>query len=166
MEEVAVPAPPGLLPFPSRAAWSFTHLYNGDDGHEFPVYTSTAYYDGAIGVILDRDDNLATSKPLVQVAGSKRGRRWSIAGKGKFFEVPVELVEGWALRYGGRRGSDFLFEIVDAPNANVVQVVQAVQVSEVDFLRGFTVKGVLVTGLPGSQAGVIRYRVEDKRVRR
>lgn len=166
VEEVAVLAPPSLEPFPVRATWSCTHLYDGDDGHQLPVFTSAAYYHGAVGVILDHEDNLATSKPIVQVLGAKRGRRWSIAGGGKFFRVPVELVEAWALRYGGRKGVDFVFEIVDKPNSNVVQVVQALQVSEADFLRGFTVKGVLVTGLAGSEAGIIRYRVEDKRVGR
>lgn len=166
VEEVALLAPPTLAPFPVRATWSRTHVYDGDDGHQLPVFTSEAYYNGAIGVILDNEDYLATRKPMVQVAGAKRGRRWSIAGHGKFFEVPVELVEAWALRYGGRKGADFAFEIVNKPDSNVVQVIQALQISEADFLRGFTVKGVLVTGLARSEAGIIRYRVEDKRIDR
>jgi hypothetical protein len=162
-EEIAVPAPNGLRPFPSRAAWFHSHDYNGPDGEEIAVYTSPDYYHGTMGVMLDRYDKLITARPHVQLAGVKSGRRWQMAAGKEFFVVPTHLIEAWGLRYGGRKQSDYVFEIIDRSSPTVVQILQSIQLSPTEWGNGVTVKGILIKGLPDPGDGTIQFTLEDRR---
>lgn len=163
-EVVAISAPTKLLPFPTGGTWSKTHTYDNEDGHGLPIYTSPQYYRGSIGVILDDEDRLATKWPIVQVRGSKSGRRWALKADGGFFVVPDTLIEQWGVRYGGRQGAAYLFDIIDSANPTITQVTQSLQISSEEFFSGFTVKGVFIRGVEDLGSGVIRYSLRDDRV--
>lgn len=161
--EARFKAPDSNNPFPDGRTWVGTHIYDDMKGEKYVVYTSPLFYKGSVGVILDKDAHLVTSKPLVQVAGRKTGRRWKINGKGQFFTPSIELIEAWGVRYGGKVGASYVFEILNKKNANVTEIIQSVQVTETDFLKGFTIKGVFVKGLSIDRLGVIRYSLQDIR---
>ena len=163
-EEIkAAPLRDQLQSFPINAVWTGTHLYHDKLGSQFTVYTSPSFYNGQIGAILDKDGNLATSHPLIQVMGVKKGRRWRVIGNGKFIQSSVESLEAWGLRYSGKRGTAYVFEIVDKRNANVSEIIQSIHVSEADFLKGFTIRGVFVQGFSTDRHGVIKYSLKDSR---
>lgn len=163
-EIVAIGAPPQLLPFPPGCTWAKTHTYDNEDGHGLSVYTCPQYYKGSIGVILDDEDKLATRRPIVQVRGSKSGRRWALNASGKFFVVPDTLLEQWGVRYGGRQGEAFVFDITGTPNPTITQVTQSLQVTPAEFFSGFTVKGVFIKGIEDMGSGRIKYSLRDERV--
>jgi len=163
-EEVRLHAPARLHSFPSDAKWMGTYRYDDGGGDQLVVFTSPSYYNGDVGVILNTKDEVATRRPLVQVAGKRTGRRWSLIGTGKFFVASERLTEAWGVRYSGQRGTAYVFEIIDKHGASVTQIIQSVHVPETEFLRGFTIKGVLVTGLAKDNRGVIRYSIKDVRV--
>jgi hypothetical protein len=146
--------------FPNSAAWKGTYVYNDGRSHFF-VYTAPGYHGGHIGVILDSNERLATREPLVQVEGSKKGRRWGLRGTGKFFAASNELIEQWGLRYGGMRDKNFVFHLFDKSDANVTEILQSIEITESGFLRGFTVRNVVITGIETDVQGVIRYKVRD-----
>ncbi len=162
-EEVGVDRRPGTPPFPDSPGWSGTHQFTAEDGAKLTVFTHPEFYKGKVGVILDGDDMLATSAPLVQVEGSSTGRRWALESERKFFYVPTVLLEVWGVRFGGKKGSDYVFEIIDRPNPNVTEVVQSLQVAEAEFLSGFVVRGVMVDGISDDGRGIISYVLTDMR---
>jgi hypothetical protein len=162
-ERVDALPPSGLLPFPVDASWSKTQIFH-DGNDSYSVFTSPKYYDGDIGAILDSQDRLATRSPFVQVRGVKKGRRWAGQQGQRFFVLPDTLIEAWGLRYGGRRGDDYIFEVVDSPNPNVTQITQSLQIPVKDAFSGFTVRGVRVKLLSDSGDGVIRYTLRDNRI--
>lgn len=163
-EVVSVTAPAGLQPLPLGGTWRKTHNFTDDDGVDFSVWTSSAWYGGDLGAILDSDGRLATSKPFVQVGGAKRGRRWESSHRGQeFFSIPVEVIETWGLRFGGRRGKEFAFDIFERANPTVTTVAQSILVEESDFLTGFIVRGVRVRGVGVEGSGEIRFELYDTR---
>jgi hypothetical protein len=101
--EVVTAIPPTTDKFPYDSIWTGTHKYDDGTSEELIVYTTPTYYDGGIGVILDKYGQLATGYPLVQVEGSKAGRRWRLNATGKFFSRPSDNPVSWALRYGGQQ---------------------------------------------------------------
>ncbi len=161
--EIRYKALDDIGPFPNANTWVGTHIYDDKQGGRYTVYTSPLFYKGTVGVILDKDGEPATRKPLVQVAGGKIGRRWRLQGTGKFFSLSNVLLEAWGARYGGKRGESYVFEILNKKDANVTEIIQSVQVTEADFLKGFTIKGVFVKGLSIDRQGVIRYSLQDVR---
>jgi hypothetical protein len=161
--EIRYKAPDNISPFPNATTWIGTHIYDDIKGGRYTVYTSPLFYKGSLGVILDKDGRPATREPLVQVAGGKTGRRWQLQGIGQFFSRSDVLLEAWGVRYGGKRGESYVFEILNKKNANVIEIIQSVQVTEADFLKGFTIKGVFVKGLSIDRQGVIRYSLQDVR---
>ncbi|MGF1764035.1 hypothetical protein [Aliivibrio kagoshimensis] len=92
---VIVKAPTGR-DFPQDQVWSGTYKYNDGESGDLYVYTTPTYYKGTIGVILDDNQQLTTKKPLVQLEGSKVGRRWSLRSATDFFAI---YADNWALRY-------------------------------------------------------------------
>jgi hypothetical protein len=165
-ERVTISSPSKLRPIPDGCVWSLTHSYDAEDGRGLFVYTCRDFYRGQVGVILDAEDKLSTKRPFVQVAGGKVGRRWASPTGVKFFEVPNTLIDSWGVRYGGRRGTEYVFEIVDGGNPSVSQIIQSLQISPAEFFSGFTVKGVFIKGLEDVGSGVIRYSLRDDRVTR
>lgn len=163
-EIIAVQAPAKLKGFPSQAQWFHSHVYEGEDAPGAAVYTTKEYYNGAIGVIVDSEDKLVTRKPAVQVSGSKKGRRWSLPTGKPFFVIPDTLIEAWGVRYGGRKGTSYVFEIVDMHNPNASQITQSLEVTPNEFTSGFTVRGVVIKGLEDMGAGIIKYSLNDNRV--
>lgn len=164
--EVIIPtAPKGLQPLPNtESTWLGTYSYNGPDGQNLVVYTSPSYYNGQIGVILDDKDLMATINPFVCVRGTKTGRRYltppAYTGS-PFFGQEKKITEVWGLRYGGRRGKSFQFEVIDRENPKEIEIVQDILVSENEFFNGFVVKGVLVKGLSVGEYGTINFILED-----
>lgn len=161
VERTARTTPP--KPFPIDARWTGTHSFAAEDGANYTVFTTPEYYGASVGVILDKEDKLATPRPLIYVSGLKKGHRIKLSAEGPFFFVPAELIESWGLRYGGRRGTDYAFEIIDKPNPTVTEIVQSIQVSEADFVAGFVVRDVRIRGTPDAENGVIRYTLGDTR---
>ncbi|MFA4829370.1 MAG: hypothetical protein WC855_13400 [Thermodesulfovibrionales bacterium] len=160
-EYVTVPSP---LPssFPINATWRGTYLYSDGTNNNLVVYTTPQFYNSQIGVILDAKEQLATTKPLVQLGGIKEGRRWKVKDSGNFFASSIKLIERWGIRYGGRSSSSYIFELFNKNDANVVEILQSIKISEQDFLDGFTVRGVFIKGLEKDNLGIIKYKVQDK----
>jgi hypothetical protein len=148
--------------FPAIADWKGTHVYNDGKSGDLVVYTTPKYYRGAIGVILDSEDRIVSKAPLVQLNGMKKGRRLKLSGEGKFFEISNKLIERWGLRYGGLSDNNYVFELFNKNDANVVEIIQSIQVTEKSFLDGFTVRGVFIKGLKKDTQGVITYKVYDR----
>ena len=88
-------------------------------------------------MILDENENLATNEPLVQLLGVKSGRRWAVNHKGSFFKESVTDTDRWALRYGGKKEGNYVFEIINRHEPKTTDVLQTVHVTEKDFLKGF-----------------------------
>ncbi|MEZ9241109.1 membrane lipoprotein lipid attachment site-containing protein [Vibrio splendidus] len=155
--------------FPVSAKWVANYKYDDGTQDNLLVYTTPKYYNSSIGVILDENNAVATDKPLVQVEGAKTGRRWSLLGKGQFFgihtnETKADKNNSWALRFGGNIGSTYEFEIVNQNESTVVDVLQTIQVSERDFLSGFTIRGIFIQGKHKAKHGVITFVASDTRV--
>jgi hypothetical protein len=148
-------------PFPLNAMWTGTHVYNDQKSGDLIVFTTPAYYDGQIGVILDERGMAATQEPLVQLDGAKKGKTWRLNGKGKFFDESSRFTERWMLRYGGKIGDQYIFEIVKDPESSTSAILQSIKISEPSFFEGFTVRDVFIKGLSGDTKGVIRYSVVD-----
>lgn len=156
--EVTAVSPRGLQPFPKSATWSATHEFElpGAKGY---IYTSKDYHQGNIGVMLDGNYFPASTHPVVQLAGNKKGRRWTLKTNGNFF-VTARMIEGWGIRYGGKQGSDYVFEIIDQLNSNTSQVIQTVKILEDTFRKGVVVKGVHMKLLAPEEKGIIRCTLE------
>ena len=148
-EKVIAPGPRELRPLPTEG-WLKTHDYAGSE-----VWTHPGYYGGDIGAVLD-DSGVVTL--YVQTGGAKKGRRWH-AYRTEFFDTTVNTVDHWMLRYGGRQGSDYKFEIVDHPDQKANNITQDFVVSEREFLEGFMVRGVSIKGLQSGDHGLISYVV-------
>lgn len=160
-KEVVTIIPPTGNKFPYDAIWSGTHKYNDGVSGDLIVYTTPAYYKGSIGVILNKADRLATSQPLVQVEGRKKGRRWKLNSSGAFFVVPSTNFDSWALRYGGNDDGKYIFEIVNKHDSKSTDVLQTIYVAESKFLNGFVIRDVFIKGLEVDEFGVIKYQVTD-----
>lgn len=105
--DVVTIIPPTTIPFPYSVIWSGTHKFNDGTSDDLIVYTTPTYYNGTIGVILDENEQLATDFPLVQVEGSKAGRRWKLGVDKNFFSTPQKNIDSWALRYGGNNNNRY-----------------------------------------------------------
>jgi hypothetical protein len=162
-EAIRLKPPIELVPFPENASWFGTHIYNDQNSGDLIVFTTQAYYNGQIGVILDKQGKVTTREPLVQLDGAKKGRTWRLNGDGQFFEESRVLVGNrWAIRYGGKVGDQYIFEIVNVPESSTSEILQSIKISESSFFEGFTVREVFIKGLSGDKQGVIKYSVEDK----
>jgi len=148
-ETVIAPGPRELRTLP-KEGWLKTHDYAGSQ-----VWTNPNYYGGDIGAVLN-DEGIVTL--FVQTGGAKKGRRWR-AHRTEFFDTTVNRVEHWMLRYGGRQGTDYKFEIVDHANQKANNITQEFVVSEKEFLGGFLVRGVSIEGLESGDHGLITYVV-------
>lgn len=160
-KEVVTIIPPTGNKFPFSSTWRGTHQYNDGSSGDLIVYTTPDYYKGTIGVILDDNEDLATTQPLVQVEGFKVGRRWKLDTSGRFFTIPSTNFESWALRYGGHNDSKYIFEIVNKHESKNTEVLQTIKVSEEKFLKGIIIRNVRVLGLSTDEYGVIEYQVTD-----
>ena len=127
------------------------------------MYTHKDYNNGEIGVILDPNGIMATKKPYVQVAGYV-ANRWGEEQPVPFFKRERTTIEVWGLRYGGKRGADYQFEVIDTVNPKEIEIVQEIMISPKEFASGFIVKGVLVRGISESGLGLLTYTVKDVRV--
>jgi hypothetical protein len=148
-------------PFPQKASWLGTYVYNDQTSGDLIVFTTPAYYKGQIGVILDEQGRVATEAPLIQVDGGLKGRRWKVNGSGQFFDESKVLVDRWEIRYGGKAGDQYIFEIVNKAESSTSDILQSIKISESSFFEGFTVRDVFIKGLSGDSKGVIRYSVID-----
>lgn len=57
---------------PSQTYWIAYSKYQEETGNSYKVYTTSSYYKGTIGIILDEDYYPRTDKPFVQVSGLKK----------------------------------------------------------------------------------------------
>lgn len=151
---------------PSQTYWIAHSKYQEDAGESYKVYTTSSYYKGTIGIILDEDYYPKTDKPFVQVSGLKKGRRWEVTGSGPFFVDELKTVEekvgqSWGLRFGGLNNDMYIFEIINQSESTVVEVLQTIKVTEKDFFDGFVVRGILVKGTEPYKSGIIKYRVQS-----
>ncbi len=153
---------PGWNKFPSEAIWTGTHTFHDKALGDLIVYTTRAYRKGSIGIILDLDGYPVTKKPLIQVGGMKRGRRWGIQGTGRFLNPIYTFYESWGVRYGGLVDNFYLFEIVDKNEANISEIIQTIKIAPNVFLDGFIIRKVLIKGLEHDVKGVIKYKIYDK----
>lgn len=157
---VSVSSPVGTS-FPYKATWKATHAFYSPEEGQYLVYTTPNFYAGIIGVILDRDLKLVTNKPVVQLEQRRAGRRWGTATNQTFFSREKAVDKVWGLRYGGKRGNDFQFEVIDQTDPKEIEVVQELMITPDNFYTGFIVRGVLVKGLSESEHGVIRFQYDD-----
>ena len=154
--------------FPVGAAWAATYSYNDGTSGDLLVYTSPAYYQGQIGVILDAEYVISTDKPLVQVKGAKQGRRWELRGNGEFFKMENtyskrNVEKTWGLRFGGVVDGMYIFEIINRTDSTVNEILQTVKVTKQDFLSGFVVRDIFVKGTEEYRAGIIKFKVIDRK---
>lgn len=164
--EIITHSAPTSFKFPQNAKWSATHKYNDGSSGDLLVYTSPSYYQGQIGVVLDDDLVVSTEEPLVQVSGAKKGRRWKLQGKSRFFKsrekVTKDVTEKvWGLRFGGMSADLYVFEIVNRSDSTVIDILQTVKVSKKDFLNGFVLRDVFIRGTKGYKSGVIHFKAKD-----
>lgn len=159
--EVVNIVPPTGNKFPRSSIWRGTHKFNDGKSGDLIVYTTPDYYKGNIGVILDENEQLATSFPLVQLDGAKEGRRWKLNARGKFFTIPQKNIDSWALRYGGNKNGQYIFEIVNKYESQVSEILQTIYIDESKFRKGFVIRNVLIQGLGIGEFGVIQYTVKD-----
>ncbi|MFT5674321.1 MAG: hypothetical protein ACI808_000236 [Paraglaciecola sp.] len=160
-EEVVTIIPPTGRKFPHSSIWSGAYKYNDGISGDLIVYTTPSYYDGTIGVILDANEKLATTHPLVQVEGLKTGRRWKLNRNGTFFTVPLKNIDSWALRYGGYNDNKYIFEIVNKHDSKNTDVLQTIYVNAAKFRKGFIIRNVLIQGVNTDDFGVIQYKISD-----
>jgi hypothetical protein len=147
--------------FPQSSVWSGTYNYNDGTSGDLTVYTTPSYYNGIIGVILDKKEQLATNKPLIQLEGRKAGRRWKLNQTGGFFTTPKKNIDSWALRYGGKNRSKYIFEIINKHEQKTTDILQTIHVTEINFHDGFIIRNVLIEGIGSDKHGVIQYKVTD-----
>ncbi|RTR40189.1 hypothetical protein EKG38_05570 [Shewanella canadensis] len=159
-EIITVNAPTGKK-FPQNSTWTGTYKYNDGKSGDLIVYTTPEYYKGTIGVVLDENENLITDKPLVQLEGTKKGRRWALNKTGKFFIITNDNIDNWALRYGGRNEGKYVFEIINKLESNTIDVLQTIYVTEKNFFNGFIIRNVLIKGISSNEYGVIQFEVTD-----
>lgn len=152
---------PTSIDFPRNIVWTGTHSYKDSTSPLLTVYTSPAYYDGTIGIVLDADGHLPIAKPIVQLSRLKKGRAWPMKADGKVFYWAETLEERWGVRYGGKKGSVYLFEIVNKSDANVTEILQSIEIDNASFLKGFVIRGVMLYGLKADEHGVITYKVNN-----
>lgn len=160
-EEIIPFIPPTGNWFPVGSTWSGTYKYNDGTSGDLIVYTTPDYYKGNIGVILDKNEHLATNRPLVQVEGSKTGRRWGLNGEGAFFRIPQKNIDSWALRYGGKNNSQYVFQIVNKHESKTTDVLQTIYITEEKFRAGFVIRNVLIKGANSNEYGGIEYQLKD-----
>ena len=130
------------------SGWRMTHRHNGA-----PVYTNGRYFSEQIGIILDEDLNIVR---WIQLGGMKRGR--SRTADTPLFKFVRVYLERWYLRYGGRSGEAYRFELVERPGDNQSEVIQPIEISEELFLEGFYVRGIGIQGLRHDHRGTIDFR--------
>lgn len=159
-DEVITVVSPTSKAFPSGAIWTGTHLYNDGTSGDVIVYTSPDYHKSEIGVLLNSDGYMVTDRPLVQLEGLKAGRSWRLSGK-KFFHIPSKNIDSWALRYGGKNDGKHIFEIVKKHESRKNEILQSIFVTEQDFIDGFVIRKVLITGLESKKNGIIVYKIDD-----
>jgi len=159
--ELVLYIPPTGIKFPRRATWSGSHNFNDGKSGDLIVYTTSEYYDGNIGVILDKDEQLATDRPLVQINGLKKGRRWKLNGSGKFFTIPKKNIDSWALRYGGNINNQYVFEIINKHESKSTEVLQAIYINEDRLRKGFVIRDVLIQGVDIDDYGILQYEILD-----
>jgi hypothetical protein len=162
-EYVGAIAPTGRKFPDDTAGWKGTHVYNDGASGDLIVFTTPRYYNSGIGIILDSEERTATNAPVVQLTGSKKGRRWKMAEGREFFAVTTELYANWGMRYGGLKDNNYIFELYNKNDANVIEIIQSIQVTEGEFIAGFTVRDVFVQGLRKDDQGVITFSRRDIR---
>lgn len=162
-DEIVVKTPQTKKKFPAKSTWTGTHTYNDGISGNLIVYTTPDYYHGEVGVILDSNEKLATSHPVVQLKGLNKGRRWKVIHNydNAFFKVPLDNIDSWALRYGGKNDGKHIFEIVKKYESSTREVLQTIYINEKDFLNGFVIRKVLITGLKSTRYGLIEYKISD-----
>lgn len=159
---------PTRNPFPQNATWLATYSFNDGKSGDLLVYTSPAYYQGQIGVILDTEYIVSTDEPLVQVKGAKEGRRWKFYGMSKFFKVEERhsqsnVEKTWGLRFGGVNNGMYIFEIINRSDSTVTEVLQTIKVTKQDFLAGFVVRDIFVKGTQEYRSGLIQFKASDRK---
>ncbi len=152
-------------PYPSlsKGSWYSSHTFS-EEGKIYRVYTHSDFHEGTIGVILDEAMRIPFEEAFVRVTGSSPGKRWkaiSPADVGKPFFLGIKIFEKWGLRYSGKDGNLYVFDIFDRPNANVSTVIQTIKITERNFLSGFVVRGVKITGAAPDVGGVINFTYSE-----
>ena len=160
-KEVVISLPPTGKKFPYDSIWTGSYKYNDGKSGNLIVYTTPQYYNGTIGVLLDEDDQLATEFPIVQVEGTREGRRWRLKATDKFFTIPSKNIDSWALRYGGHNDNKYIFEIVKKHESTSSDVLQTIYVNEDKYRKGFVIRSVLIQGISTDHFGVIKYKITD-----
>lgn len=119
------------------------------------VYNNRRFYTGHIALKLDSDLNIIEA---YQIGGGKKWRKWDGERKPLFAYEPL-LIESWILRYGGKVGETYRFELVERPEDSQSDVIQPLIITEQAFSEGFVVRGVTIRGLGPDRNGVIDYEV-------
>lgn len=167
VDTVLAPSPVGSL-FPGPSIWRGLYDYHDNAGLVGVLYTTPAFYEGKIGIVLDEDGHLAGKRPLVQIKqrlGLLGGRDWKIPNwTGNFFAFPGASPgdpDQWGLRYGGSQDGRHTFEIVNTAESTVIQVLQTITVSDANLIDGVSIRQVLLTGRTTEQPGEIEYTIRD-----
>lgn len=159
-------------PFPKQATWTAYYQYTDDKFSNLLVFSTPNFYKAEIGIILDKNGYPATDKPLIQIIGPRSGRRWEVDGDGPFFnnitkkkteEITKTFNKNntWALRYGGKIAENYLFDIINTNDPTVIEVLQKLIINEKNFMEGFIIKSILITGTKKDSKGKISYTLED-----
>jgi hypothetical protein len=108
----------GEQPPPARDVWAAHYRYEGKCQNGSYLVTHPGFYAGTIGIVVAADGTVPCDKAVVQIAGSKAGRSWSLtrlkAGN-EFSPKPFIAQSGpasvrWQLLYGGRSGNELLLD--------------------------------------------------------
>ncbi len=157
---------PTKLKFPDNEKWTANYAYNDGNSGELYVYTTPAYHQAQIGVILDSNLVVSTDKPLVQVTGLKEGRRWTLNDKSRFFKIKDKstknyIEKSWGLRFGGFDSGYYIFEIVNRSESTVSEILQTIKITRKDFLSGFVVRNIFIKGTKQYESGVIKFKAHE-----
>ncbi len=157
---------PTNVNLPEFAIWSSSHIYREPSVGTFNVFTTSEFYSGKVGIILDEELMPATQMPLIQVDGAREGRRWPVKGSGPFFKTSNKVLEVliddfWALRFGGVSDKNYIFEIINASDSSQFEILQRITISEAEFMSGFYVKEVFIQGMKPYNQGIISARFHD-----
>ena len=95
--------------------WYPTWIYSSSDAEHALVLTSSSFYEGKIGVMVDDNGSTVTSKPLI----AKNGERWSMGSQPNLFgaEAMTKTGPGPHERYFASHGG---FEEGDTLILNVI----------------------------------------------
>lgn len=150
-------------PYPTDGQW-YSNESVSIDGNTYRVFKNNSFYEASTGVMLD-DYYRVISKPFIKLIGVNKGKRWKTTDSdevGAFFFMRVALIDKWGVRYAGKDNGFYKFETYARSDANVSTVTQSIKISEKEFMEGFVIRGVKITGTSRDSNGVINFTIDEK----